>query len=258
MDYDTLELRALAEVCLLLFGKSEMAESINADRDLHSQVGATMLGMTYEEVEKGKKTKGSPAKTARDAAKVFNFGAPGGLGASSLVDYARAGYGVTITESQAREMKAQWLRAWPEMASYFQWVNDHVGLGEATLTHPVTGFVRGNVGYTDGCNHLFQHLAAMGAKRALFSAAKEAYADPTSPFFGSRPVVFVHDEIIAEVPEGKLHEAAFRLSQIMVEAMSTLIRRVKISATPAAMRRWTKEATDKYENGKLIPYEDAR
>ena len=258
VDYDTLELRALAEVCLLLFGKSEMAESINQDRDLHSQVGATMLGMTYEEVEKGKKTKGSPAKTARDAAKVFNFGAPGGLGAASLVDYARAGYGVTITEAQAREMKAQWLRAWPEMASYFQWVNDHVGLGEATLAHPVTGFVRGNVGYTDGCNHLFQHLAAMGAKRALFQAAKEAYSDPTSPFFGSRPVVFVHDEIIAEVPEGKLHEASFRLSQIMVEAMSTLIRRVKISATPAAMRRWTKEATDKYENGKLIPYEDAR
>ena len=101
-------------------------------------------------------------------------------------------------------------------------------------------------------------IGPIAQRQALFQAAKEAYSDPTSPFFGSRPVVFVHDEIIAEVPEGKLHEAAFRLSQIMVEAMSTLIRRVKISATPAAMRRWTKEATDKYENGKLIPYEDAR
>ncbi len=258
VDYDTLELRALAEVCLLLFGKSEMAAAINADRDLHSQVGATMLGMQYEEVEKGKKVKGSPAKTARDAAKVFNFGAPGGLGAGSLVDYARAGYGVTLTESQAREMKAQWLRAWPEMTSYFQWINDHVGLGGATLTHPVTGFVRGDVGYTDGCNHLFQHLAAQGAKRALYRAAFEAYADPSSAFFGSRPVVFVHDEIIAEVPEDKLHEAAHRLAEIMVEAMSTVIKRVKVSASPAAMRRWTKEATDKYQDGKLIPYEDAR
>jgi hypothetical protein len=258
VDYDTLELRALAEVCLLLFGKSEMAAAINADRDLHSQVGATMLGMQYEEVEKGKKVKGSPAKVARDAAKVFNFGAPGGLGAGSLVDYARAGYGVTLTESQAREMKAQWLRAWPEMTLYFQWINDHVGLGEATLVHPVTGFIRGDVGYTDGCNHLFQHLAAQGAKRALYRAAREAYADPSSPFFGSRPVVFVHDEIIAEVPEGKLHEAAHRLAEVMVEAMSTVIRRVKVSASPAAMRRWTKEATDKYQDGKLIPFEDAR
>lgn len=259
VDYDTLELRALAQVCLTLFGRSEMAASINANRDLHSQVGATMLGMTYEEVEKGKKQKGSPAKTARDAAKVFNFGAPGGLGAASLVDYARAGYGVTINEQQAREMKAQWLRAWPEMVSYFEWVNQAVGLGEAVLRHPITGFVRGEVGYTDGCNHLFQHLAAMGAKRALFQAALEAYADPTSAFYGSRPVVFVHDEIIAEVPEDRAAEASNRLATIMCEAMSGLIPDVKITASPTLMRYWTKDATETYDaNGTLIPWEKTK
>ena len=256
VDYDTLELRALAQVCLTLFGRSEMAASINADRDLHSQVGATMLGMTYEEVEKGKKVKGSPAKTARDAAKVFNFGAPGGLGAASLVDYARAGYGVTINETQAREMKAQWLRAWPEMVAYFAWVNQYVGLGEAVLRHPITGFVRGDVGYTDGCNHLFQHLAAQGAKRALYRAAREAYAEPDSPFYGSRPVVFVHDEIIAEVPEAHAAPASGRLAQIMCEEMAQLIPDVKITASPTLMRYWTKDAVETYDtDGTLIPWE---
>ena len=256
VDYDTLELRALAQVCLTLFGKSEMAASINADRDLHSQVGATMLGMTYEDVEKGKKVKGSPAKTARDAAKVFNFGAPGGLGAASLVDYARAGYGVTISETQSREMKAQWLRAWPEMVAYFAWINQAVGLGEAVLRHPITGFVRGDVGYTDGCNHLFQHLAAQGAKRALYRAAREAYAEPDSPFFGSRPVVFVHDEIIAEVPEDRAAAASSRLAQIMCEEMAQLIPDVKITASPTLMRYWTKDAVETYDNnGTLIPWE---
>jgi len=259
VDYDTLELRALAQVCLTLFGRSEMAASINKDRDLHSQVGATMLGMTYEEVEKGKKVKGSPAKTARDAAKVFNFGAPGGLGAASLVDYARAGYGVTINEQQAREMKAQWLRAWPEMVTYFDWVNQVVGLGEARLVHPITGFVRGDVGYTDGCNHLFQHLAAQGAKRALFQAAQEAYADPDSAFYGSRPVVFVHDEIIAEVPEGRAAAASSRLAQIMCEKMAEIIPDVKITASPTLMRYWTKDATETYDaNGTLIPWEKTK
>jgi hypothetical protein len=259
VDYDTLELRALAQVCLTLFGRSEMAESINKDRDLHSQVGATMLSMTYEEVEKGKKTKGSPAKTARDAAKVFNFGAPGGLGAASLVDYARAGYGVTINEQQAREMKVQWLRAWPEMVTYFAWVNQAVGLGEAILRHPITGFVRGDVGYTDGCNHLFQHLAAQGAKRALYRAAREAYAEPDSPFFGSRPVVFVHDEIIAEVPEGRAAAASSRLAQIMCEEMALLIPDVKITASPTLMRYWTKDAVETYDaNGTLVPWEKTR
>ena len=259
VDYDTLELRALAQVCLTLFGRSEMAAAINADRDLHSQVGATMLGMTYEDVEKGKKVKGSPAKTARDAAKVFNFGAPGGLGAASLVDYARAGYGVTISETQSREMKAQWLRAWPEMVTYFEWINQAVGLGEAVLRHPITGFVRGDVGYTDGCNHLFQHLAAQGAKRALYRAAREAYAEPDSPFYGSRPVVFVHDEIIAEVPEARAASASSRLAQIMCEEMAQLIPDVKITASPTLMRYWTKDAVETYDaNGTLIPWEKTR
>jgi len=259
VDYDTLELRALAQVCLTLFGKSEMAASINKDRDLHSQVGATMLGMTYEEVEKGKKVKGSPAKTARDAAKVFNFGAPGGLGAASLVDYARAGYGVTISEQQSREMKAQWLKAWPEMVTYFAWINQAVGLGEAVLRHPITGFVRGDVGYTDGCNHLFQHLAAQGAKRALFQAALEAYADPDSAFYGSRPVVFVHDEIIAELPEDRAAAASARLAQIMCEEMAQLIPDVKITASPTLMRYWTKDAVETYDtHGTLVPWEKTR
>jgi hypothetical protein len=259
VDYDTLELRALAQVCLTLFGRSEMAASINANRDLHSQVGATMLGMTYEEVEKGKKQKGSPAKTARDAAKVFNFGAPGGLGASSLVDYARAGYGVTLTEQQSREMKAQWLKAWPEMVTYFAWINQAVGLGEAVLRHPITGFVRGDVGYTDGCNHLFQHLAAQGAKRALYRAAKEAYADSDSAFYGSRPVVFVHDEIIAEVPEARAATASSRLAQIMCEEMAQLIPDVKITASPTLMRYWTKDATETYDtHGTLVPWEKTK
>ncbi len=259
VDYDTLELRALAQVCLVLFGKSEMAGAINADRDLHSQVGATMLGMTYEEVEKGKKQKGSKAKTARDAAKAFNFGAPGGLGAASLVTFARTNYGVILTEEQAREMKAQWLKAWPEMHRYFAWINQAVGLGEAVLRHPITGFVRGDVGYTDGCNHLFQHLAAQGAKRALYRAAKEAYAEPDSAFFGSRPVVFVHDEIIAEVPEAHAAAASGRLAQIMCEEMAQLIPDVKITASPTLMRYWTKDAVETYDtDGTLVPWEKTR
>jgi hypothetical protein len=259
VDYDTLELRALAQVCLVLFGKSEMAGAINADRDLHSQVGATMLGMTYEEVEKGKKQKGSKAKTARDAAKAFNFGAPGGLGAASLVTFARTNYGVILTEDQAREMKSQWLKAWPEMHRYFAWINQAVGLGEAVLRHPITGFVRGDVGYTDGCNHLFQHLAAQGAKRALYRAAKEAYAEPDSAFYGSRPVVFVHDEIIAEVPEARAATASGRLSQIMCEEMAQLIPDVKITASPTLMRYWTKDAVETYDtDGTLVPWEKTR
>jgi hypothetical protein len=145
------------------------------------------------------------------------------------------------------------------MHRYFAWINQAVGLGEAVLRHPITGFVRGDVGYTDGCNHLFQHLAAQGAKRALYRAAKEAYAEPDSAFFGSRPVVFVHDEIIAEVPEGRAAAASSRLAQIMCEEMALLIPDVKITASPTLMRYWTKDAVETYDtDGTLVPWEKTR
>jgi hypothetical protein len=255
VDYDTLELRALAQVCLRLFKHSKMAEVINSGRDLHSSVGADMVGVTYEEVEKGKKVKGSRMAKARDAAKVANFGLPGGLGAKSLVDYARTGYGVILTEQQAREMKSQWLGAWPEMVQYFDWINTVVGMGEAQLKHPITGFLRGNVGYTDGCNHLFQHLAAMGAKRAMFRVAHECYVDHDTALYGTRPVAFIHDEIFAEMPEEVAHEAAQRMAKVMCEEMATLIPDVKIGASPTLMRYWSKKAEDLFdENGRMIPW----
>lgn len=254
VDYDTLELRALAQACLTLFGESTMARAINDGRDLHSAVGAEMLGLTYQQVELGKKEKGSKEKKARDAAKAFNFGAPGGLGAASLVEFARATYGITLTEEQAREMKAQWLKAWPEMKRYFAWINEQVGLGDAVLTHPNTGFVRGGVGYTDGCNHLFQHLAATGAKMALFHVAWESYVQRNTALFGTRPVAFIHDEIVAEVPEDRAHEASMRLAQVMVEQMARVIPDVKIGASPALMWRWYKEATEVFVDGRLVPW----
>ena len=255
VDYDTLELRALAQVCLRLFKHSRMADVINQGKDLHSAVGAEMLGITYEEIEKGKKVKGSRAKSARDAAKVFNFGAPGGLGAVSLVDYARAGYGVTLTEQQAREMKSQWLGAWPEMVQYFDWVNAMVGMGDAQIKHPVTGAVRGNVGYTDGCNHQFQHLAAIGAKKALFAVAKECYVDCDTALYGTRPVAFIHDEIIAELPEEFAHDAATRLAEVMCRSMALVIPDVKIAASPTLMKYWSKDAQDLTDDqGRMIPW----
>src|SRR5690606_24527505 len=67
-------------------------------------------------------------KRARDCAKVANFGLPGGLGAQSLVDYARASYGVIITLDDAYDLKKKWVQSWPEMQKYFNWINELVGL----------------------------------------------------------------------------------------------------------------------------------
>ncbi len=120
-DYETIELRALAQVCLTLFGHSAMADALREGRDLHLQMAAELLGITYEEAKTAAKE--PKVKEARQMAKALNFGYPGGLGASTFVDFARASYGVVVTEAQATRLKKQWLETWPEMNLYFKYIN---------------------------------------------------------------------------------------------------------------------------------------
>ena len=51
-DYDTLEMRTLAQKCIELFGYSDIAEAIKAGRDLHLSIAAELMGISYEEAER--------------------------------------------------------------------------------------------------------------------------------------------------------------------------------------------------------------
>jgi DNA polymerase-1 len=249
-DYSTLELRALAQVCLNWFGASKMADAIRAGRDLHLEFGAQLLGITYDEA--ARRSKEPEVREARQFAKVANFGLPGALGARTLVEYARASYGVEMSEYRARQLKSQWLRAFPEMARYFQRISDLVERTDRIKSFGA-GMQRGGVTYTSACNHYFQNLAAQGAREAAFRVAREAYTGDTA-LRGSFPVAFIHDEIIAEVPADRAHEAATRLSEVMVEAMAQYIPDLPVLATPALAERWYKGAEAVYVNGRLVPW----
>ncbi len=257
IDYSTLELRALADRCVLLFGKSRMAEAIAAGKDLHLVMAGQILRIPYAEAVARYKAKDPALKRARDLAKVANFGMGGGLGAASLVEYARASFGVILTEAEARKLKQDWLNAWPETALFFSYVSDQTGLGNARATDPVTGYVRGGLSYTALANHMFQHPSAMGGKAALFQLAWESYVDLGTPLYGSRGVAWVHDEWVAEIPTERLHAAAARASKVMNEKMATVIKNVPITSEPAAMLRWIKGAEPKYDqNNELVVYEE--
>jgi DNA polymerase I-like protein with 3'-5' exonuclease and polymerase domains len=65
----------------------------------------------------------------------------------------------------------------------------------------------------------------------------------------------VHDEIIAEVPEDRAHEAAHRIAEVMVETMNLYTPDVPARAEPALMRRWYKAADPVYVDGRLVPWE---
>jgi len=197
----------------------------------------------------------------------LNFGYPGGLGAAKFVDYARAGYGVTVTETDARKRKEDWYRKWPEMRLFHQHFGS-MGIGDQTfrVTQLPSGRVRGGVMFAAACNTSFQGRAADGAKRAGWYITQETYLGygthwpddgrPPSPLYGSRMCLFVHDEFIIEAPEDRTHEAAHRLSEVMIIGMREVVPDVKIGTEFAAARRWYKGASAVYdENRRLVPWE---
>jgi DNA polymerase I-like protein with 3'-5' exonuclease and polymerase domains len=280
VDYSGLELCTLAQVCLDVLGRSEMAEALRRGEDLHLALGADMLGISYEEAKSRSKTGDQEIKFYRQQAKPANFGFPGGMGPESFREYSEV-YGITLTSFQAQELKDAWFRKWPEMRDYFRWITRLTEQTDPTTgnTRPIaqirSGRLRGGATYCAACNGFFQGLAADGAKEALWLVARECYLerpwakvpDPVSgkthnertPLFGCRPSLFIHDEIGLEIPYPAGGEAAAsasveRLSAVMVAAMKRWVPDVPIKAEPVMVRRWFKGAeVVRREDGVILP-----
>jgi DNA polymerase-1 len=266
-DYSTLELCALAQVCLDLFGWSNMADALRAGQDLHVRMAANILGVPYEEAITRYLAGDEEVAEKRQLAKAANFGYPGGLGAEKFQAYARDSYGVVIDLDTSRELKATWLATWPETRQFFDNVNEQLGYRDSfTLEQLRSGRLRGGVGYCDGCNSYFQGLAADGAKAAMWLIAQECYLGfgdawprdgrAPSPLFGARVVAFIHDEFLLEVrDDANAGAAGDRLAAVMVEGMARYIPDVPTKAEPVLMGRWLKGAkTTRDATGKLIPW----
>lgn len=255
VDYDFLELRTLAQSCLDLLGHSALADAIRAGEDPHLSMAAEILGITYEEALARKKE--PQVKDARQLAKAANFGLPGGLGADNFREYAWATYRVKLSPSEATQLIDTYHRRWPEIRRFFAHVKRLAGAGGATLTLPRIGRVRGDCGFCDGCNYFFQGPAASGAKESLYRVSRACYAEPESPLYGCRPVLFVHDEIIIEAPLDRVDAAGRELARIMRDTMVEVATPdVPSGASPAAMLCWTKAAEAVFDaDGKLIPWQ---
>lgn len=253
-DYSTLEMRSLAQVCLILFGWSNLADALNDGRELHLEMAAEILQRPYEEVAAGYAAGDPDCENGRDRAKPANFGFPGGMGAKKFIKYA-AGYGIHLTLEEAQALRAAFTRKWSEMIKYFEYCSGLITGGAAEVVEMVgSGMLRGDVPYTAVCNGFFQHLAAMGAKRAMYEVSKACYTDRSSPLYGSRPIAFIHDEIIIETPEnGNEHEAAQELCRVMIEAMASWITDVPVLCDAVMMRRWYKGAKPVFVDGRLVP-----
>lgn len=254
-DFEGLELHTLAVWCLEKIGWSALADALNAKMDVHTAMAVEMLGISYEEAMVRKKAGDKEIKEFRQRAKALNFGLPGGLGVKKFVRYAKNNYNVVLTEAEAAQYKSAWLRRFPEMNEFFRLAgattNNPSKLGDEE--HLFTGRMRGNVRYSALCNGRFQGLGADAAKEAMYRVSKACYVETESPLYGSRPVAFVHDEILAESAREKAPEAAKELGKVMEAGANFYLHRVPVRCKPLLMARWSKSAEPIYDpNGRLL------
>lgn len=257
-DLDTVELRALAQTCLEIVGYSEMAAALQRGEDLHLSLAADILGLTYQDAEARYKAGDPVVEHERQEAKKPNFGFPGGMGARRYTEQYNAELEPgqePMTVEKAYASREAWFKRWPEMREYLQ----HAGLvcdsisGSFTIQQPWSGRIRGGLDYCSCANTYFQGRVADGAKLALWRIARACYVDTTSPLYGCRIVLFIHDEVILEIPEGNLDEASRELVRLLCEAVQEVIPDVPITSQAVAMRRWYKGAKPVKVAGKLVP-----
>ncbi len=118
IDYSVLELRTLAQICLRRYGRSVLADLFRAGIDPHKYTAALLLDLDLPRFEQ---LPAAEMKRCRQQAKALNFGIPGGLGAASLVAYAKSSYGVQLTIEQARQFRDRLTQQiYPELAAYLQ------------------------------------------------------------------------------------------------------------------------------------------
>ena len=133
VDYSAVELRTLAAVCEARFGFSRLADIFRQRVDAHSYTAAVFADMTQEDFLQLPKEE---RKTLRQRAKALGFGVPGGLGAKSLVTYAKQSYSVDMTLEEAEAFRQLLItKVYPELELYL--AEDGVGiLAEALKADP--------------------------------------------------------------------------------------------------------------------------
>jgi DNA polymerase I-like protein with 3'-5' exonuclease and polymerase domains len=244
VDFDKAELHTVSQTCIDIFGRSTMAEALNAGKDPHTMLGARLAGMSYEEAVERLRLKDKIVKEWRQRAKPGNFGFLGGMGALGMQAYAKAQYGVKMTLEECEQLLTGWQETWPvEAVEYLNWIRELcAGGGYADIKHFISNRWRTRIPYCVAANSFFQGRAADGAKKALYEVVRRCYSDPNSALYGCRPVNFVHDEIITEAPLDRASDAAWEKRDVMVEAFNHFTPDVPVRATPVLMDRWSKSA----------------
>lgn len=254
-DYEANELRVLSQVLLDELKQSRLAELYQADPefDPHTYMACRKLSIDYGHGKQLKADGDKAFKEMRQLMKCCNFGFPGGMASRTFIEFAK-GYNVTVTEQEANDLKSFFFSQFPEIKYYLDRVGTRVNRYEGQGYLRRASRLSGDRRFCQLANFYFQGLAAEGGLSAFTRVTKAAYTDPSSPLYGTRPTLFVHDEIIIESPLHKAHDAALELKRVMETSMAYFTPDIPSLAEPTLATKWWKGAYQKFdEEGRLIP-----
>lgn len=296
-DYSGMELCTLAQKVYNLFGHSVHRDKINAGIDNHTYLGSQLAyaldasfksacdaaqartpEAIYDAFAKCKSHSNDEVKALfkkyRKFAKPTGLGYPGGLGAKTFVAFAKGSYGVAVTEEEAATLKEIWKSTYPEMQMYFDWItkncvdpwnepdfDEETGKETAKFayTTPFGMYIAGARFCAIANGAGLQAFSAEGAKLAVFNVVRACYDSSVGSILFNvvKPIAFIHDEILFEVPECSVaHEMCYAVGGIMEESFKVVTPDVACKAQPVLMRRWNKDAEPVFDrDGRLVVWE---
>ena len=221
-DYSQIELRIIAEV-------SKFLDIYKNNRDLHRLTASLVLNKPKSEI----------TKDERQQAKAINFGFAYGLGAQSFKEKTKNDYDIDISIEQAQEFRDTFFKNYPILASYLQ-----TAAGTAAQLQQIRNrsgrIVRFDPGLEDwqyenmGRNTPIQSLSADITKTAMGRLYHKLKP------FNAKLINAVHDELVFEVQDDRVTEAAQIIKDEMEAAGSEYLKSIPCIVEVVMGESWQK------------------
>jgi DNA polymerase I len=211
-DYSQIELRIAAKIS----GEERMLEAFAKGEDIHTITARSLTGR--EEV----------TKQERKLAKAVNFGLLYGMGSRGFRNYARASYGVEMTQREADHYWQGFFETYPDLRFWHDREYQQLKKHGNTETRTLSGRRRkGITKLTERLNSPVQGTGADGLKLALTLLYERRGECP-----GAVTILAVHDEIVVECDEDQILQAETWLKEAMVEGMDDVLNSPEVKGPP--------------------------
>jgi DNA polymerase I-like protein with 3'-5' exonuclease and polymerase domains/intein/homing endonuclease len=233
-DWSNVEMRLAAEIS----GDKMLIKVFQDDKDAHYVTAGLMTGKPKEKI----------TKDERQQAKPVNFGFIYGMSAAKLVLYAKASYGVNLTEGQARKFRKAFFEGYSGIAGWHEFALESGKRMKETRT--LWGRRRSFFGNDKAHNEYLNTPVQGSGADALKNSIRIIY-DKCRALNGGKPpllgkgavvgmVHMVHDEIILEHKDDpEIEKAAQKaLHEGMLEGLAPMLPRVPAVAEVGGGDSW--------------------